>query len=187
MRVRLPSEVKDTDVIHQVLRGDVNSFRLLVERYQGPVIRFIRNMINDSHICEDIAQDVFLTAYKKLASFDPHRSNFSTWLFVITRNKTLNALKKKKPVSMSQLPQTHDSQNPSDDLGKKELFNELNRILQSIPAIQKTAFVLAEFEELSYAEIAQIEGTKIGTIKSRINRAKNKLRSALMDLNGDIL
>ena len=187
MPIRLSSAVKDTDVIHEVLTGDVDSFRLLVERYQGPVIRFIQNMVHDNHTCEDIAQDVFLNAYKKLASFNPHRSNFSTWLFVIARNKTLNALKKKRPVSMSQLPQTHDSRNPSDGLSKKEFFNDFDRILHSLPARQKTAFVLAEFEELSYAEIAQIEGTKIGTVKSRINRAKKKLRSALTDLNGDVL
>jgi RNA polymerase sigma-70 factor (ECF subfamily) len=179
--------VKDTDVIHQVLRGEVDSFKLLVERYYRPVIRFTKNMTNDSHICEDIAQDVFLVAYKKLHCFDPHRSNFSTWLFTIARYKTLNALKKKKPLFMSQLPQMPDSRNPSNDLSEKEFFDKLDRILQSLPARQKTAFVLAEFEKLPYARIAQIEGVRIGTIKSRISRAKRKLRSALKDLDGDIL
>jgi RNA polymerase sigma-70 factor (ECF subfamily) len=179
--------VKDTDVIHQVLRGDVDSFKLLVERYHIPVIRFTQNMINDSHICEDIAQDVFLVAYKKLSRFDPHRSSFSTWLFTIARNKTLNVLKKKRPLSMSQLPQKHDSRNPSNDLSEKEFFDDFDRILKSLPAKQKTAFVLAEFEKLPYTRIAQIEGIRIGTVKSRINRAKKKLRSALEDLDGDIL
>jgi RNA polymerase sigma-70 factor (ECF subfamily) len=144
-------------------------------------------MINDSNICEDIAQDVFFAAYKKLSRFDPHRSSFSTWLFTISRNKTLNVLKKKKPLSMSQPPQIPDSRNPSSDLSKKEFFDDLDRILQSLPARQKTAFVLAEFEKLPYIEIAQIEGVRVGTIKSRINRAKNKLRSALKDLDRDIL
>ncbi|MHC4557786.1 MAG: RNA polymerase sigma factor [Planctomycetota bacterium] len=179
--------MKDTDVIHQVLRGDVDSFKLLVERYHIPVIRFTQNMINDSHICEDIAQDVFLVAYKKLSRFDPHRSSFSTWLFTIARNKTLNVLKKKRPLSMSQLPQKHDSRNPSNDLSEKEFFDDFDRILKSLPAKQKTAFVLAEFEKLPYTRIAQIEGIRIGTVKSRINRAKKKLRSALEDLDGDIL
>ena len=179
--------IKETDVIHQVLNGDVDSFRLLVQRYQRPVISMIKNIINDQHMCEDVAQDVFLTTYKKLASFDPARSNFSTWLFTITRNKSLNVLKKKRAPSTSQLPEKADSRNPSDELDEKELFDELDKILQTIPARQKTAFVLAEFEKLSYAEIAQIEGVRIGTIKSRINRAKRKLRSALEDLDGDIL
>jgi len=70
-------------IIRDVLEGDIDSFRLLVERYQKPVIKMIRNIIEDYHICEDIGQDVFFTAYKKLSSFDPTRSNFSTWLFTI--------------------------------------------------------------------------------------------------------
>ena len=70
-------------IIRDVLEGNVDSFRLLVERYQRPVIRMTRNIIDDYHVCEDIAQDVFLTAYEKLASFDPNRSRFSTWLFTI--------------------------------------------------------------------------------------------------------
>ncbi|MFB0524852.1 MAG: sigma-70 family RNA polymerase sigma factor [Phycisphaerae bacterium] len=179
--------IKETDVIHQVLNGDVDSFRLLVQRYQRPVISMIKNIINDQHMCEDVAQDVFLTAYKKLDSFDPARSNFSTWLFTIAKNKSLNVLKKKRALSMSQLPEKTDSRNPSDELGEKELFDELDRILQTLPVRQKTAFVLAEFEKLPYAEIAQIEGVRIGTIKSRINRAKRKLSSALENLDGDIL
>jgi len=178
---------EEIDVIHQVLEGDVDSFRLLVQRYQKPVISMINNIINDQHMCEDVAQDVFLSAYKKLTSFDPARSDFSTWLFTIARNKSLNALKKKRALSMSQLPEKADLRNPSDELGEKEFFDELDRILQTLPARQKTAFVLAEFEKLSYAEIAQIEGVRIGTIKSRINRAKRKLRSALENLDGDIL
>lgn len=178
---------KETDVIHRVLNGDVDSFRLLVQRYQKPVISMVNNIINDKHMCEDVAQDVFLSAYKMLASFDRARSNFSTWLFTIARSKSLNALKKKRPLSMSQLPEQTDSRDPADELGQKEFFDELDWMLQTLPDRQKTAFVLAEFEKLPYAEIAQIEGVRIGTVKSRINRAKRKLRSALEDLDGDIL
>ena len=178
--------VEETDVIHQVLRGNVDSFRVLVERYQRPVIRIIRNITNDNNIGEDIAQDVFLTAYKKLRTFDPARSNFSTWLFTITRNKSLNALKKKRPVSMSQLPDKTDGRDPYGDLSEKEFLDKLDRILLTLPDRQKTAFVLAEFERLPYEQIAQIEGVRIGTIKSRINRAKNKLKVALRDLEAEM-
>ena len=179
--------VEETQVIQQVLRGDVQSFRLLVDRYQRPVIRIIKSITNDSDMSQDIAQDVFLTAYKKLRTFDFARSRFSTWLFTITRNKSLNALKKKRPVSMSQLPDKTDGRDPYGDLSEKEFFDKVDRILLTLPDRQKTAFVLAEFEELSHAQIAQIEGVRIGTIKSRISRAKEKLRAALESLDGDIL
>lgn len=173
---------QETKVIHQILEGDTESFRHIVERYERPIVRMIRNIINNKDSCEDIAQDVFFTAYRKLASFDPARSNFSTWLFTIARNKSINALRKKRPVSMSELPQNSDIHNPSDELAERDLFDKLDAGLEALPSAQKRAFVLAEFEELSYEDIAQIEGVRTGTIKSRINRAKKKLAKALKEI-----
>ncbi len=175
----------EISIIRVVLDGDIDSFRLLVQRYQGPVIRMIKNIIDDHHVCEDIAQDVFLTAYKKLSSFDPDRSSFSTWLFTIARNKSINEAKKKRTLSMSNLPENPVSSTPADSLEQQEFFDRLDHVLRTLPAKQKTAFVLAEFENLTYQEIAQIERTKIGTIKSRINRAKNKLARAIRSYDGD--
>lgn len=177
----------ETEIIRRVLEGDIESFRLLLDRYEKPVIRMIRNITYDKESCEDIAQDVFLTAYNKLASFDRARSSFSTWLFTIARNKSLNALKRKKPLSMSDLPEKSNLHNPSDDMAEKELFDRLETGLQALPSKQRRAFILAEFEKLSYAEIAQIEGTRLGTIKSRINRAKKTLRTALEEFSGDVV
>jgi len=176
---------QEIEVIRQVLEGDVESFGQIVERYEKPVVRMIRNMANNRESCEDIAQDVFFTAYKKLTSFDPGRSNFSTWLFTIARNKSINAMKKKRPVSMGQLPEKMKPHNPSDKMAEREFFDRLDRELLALPSSQRRAFVFAEFEELSYEEIAQIEGARIGTIKSRINRAKKRLAKALGDIGGD--
>jgi RNA polymerase sigma-70 factor (ECF subfamily) len=172
----------ETKFIHQVLEGNTESFRHIVERYEKPIVRMIRNIINNRESCEDIAQDVFFTAYRKLGSFDPARSNFSTWLFTIARNKSINAIRKKRPVSLSELPNNNDAHNPSDELAEREFFDELDAGLKTLPSAQKRAFVLVEFESLSYAEIAQIEGVRIGTIKSRINRAKKKLAKILKEI-----
>ena len=175
----------EMSIIKQVLGGDTESFCLLVQRYQKPVIRMIKNLIYDYHICEDIAQDVFFTAYRKLSSFDPNRSSFSTWLFTIARNKSINAIKRKKLLSVRGLSEISDLSLPSDKPNHKELFEQLDLALLKLPIKQKTAFILAEFERLPYEQIAQIEGTKIGTVKSRINRAKKKLRSTLKGFVGD--
>jgi RNA polymerase sigma-70 factor, ECF subfamily len=177
--------IEEANIIRVILDGDIESFRLLVQRYQGPVIRMIKNVIDDHHICEDIAQDVFFTAYKKLPSFDPDRSSFSTWLFTIARNKSINAARKKKILSMDNMPENPDLSTPAGSLAQKEFFNRLDQVLKTLPAKLKTAFVLAEFEKLPYEQIAQIEGARIGTIKSRINRAKKKLRLALKSFEGD--
>jgi RNA polymerase sigma-70 factor (ECF subfamily) len=177
---------QDIEVIRRVLRGDVESFRLLVERYERPIMRMVRNMTGDHLSCEDIAQDVFLAAYRKLSSFDPACSSFSTWMFTIARNKSINLLKKKRPRSMSELPESTGRHNPGDELAKEEFVGRLEMALRALPSAQRRAFVMAEFEKLPYAQIAQIEGARTGTIKSRINRAKKKLRSALEDFAGGL-
>ncbi|MHC4509783.1 MAG: sigma-70 family RNA polymerase sigma factor, partial [Planctomycetota bacterium] len=167
---------EEIGIIKAVLDGDTESFRLLVQRYEKPVTRMIGNLINDRHICEDIAQEVFLAAYRKLASFDPARSSFSTWLFTIARNRSINAMKKRRTPSVNRPPERMDLTDPADALDRDELFARLDAALNALGPGHRRALVLAEFENLSYEQIAQIEGVQIGTVKSRINRAKRKLR-----------
>ena len=177
---------EETGIIRAVLEGDTEPFRMLMQRYQKPVIRMIANLINDRHNCEDVAQEVFLAAYKKLPSFDPARSSFSTWLFTIAKNKSINAMKKKRVLSVSNPPENPDFSEPADSLIRNELFLKLDQALTSLSPGHRRALVLAEFENLPYEQIAQIEGVRIGTIKSRINRAKHRLKSALEVIDGDI-
>jgi RNA polymerase sigma-70 factor, ECF subfamily len=174
---------EDCGIVKQVLDGNTDAFRLVVERYNRPVISMVRNIINNPAEAEDIAQEVFIAAFNKLHTFDIHRSLFSTWLFTIARNKSITQLRKqqvrKRAESKYQQPVNND------ESGNDELLNRLNIALEKIPIKQKTAFVLAHFEDLPYEQIAQIEGVSIGTIRSRINRAKNKLTFALKESNGD--
>jgi len=175
----------DEAIIERVLDGDTEMFRALLERYERPVVRMIANLIDDRHACEDLGQEVFLAAYRHLGSFDPARSSFSTWLFTIARNKSLNALKKRR-VRPSDLPcEKGDVRLPGDALIEKEFYETLDKRLAALPTHQRTAFVLAELEELPYETIAQIEGVQVGTVKSRVNRAKRKLRSLLIGTKGE--
>ncbi len=175
----------EREVIQRVLDGDAESFRLLVERYAGPVTRMIRNVTGNGHDCEDLAQEVFLSAYARLGTFDPARSRFSTWLFTIARNKAVNAVARKKPLYMADPPERADTNDPEVSAERKELLAALDRALPALPLDQRTAFVLAEFEQLPYEQIAQIEGVRLGTIKSRINRARVKLMEVLRQFEGD--
>ena len=177
---------EETGIIKAVVEGNTESFRLLVQRYEKPIIKMIANLINDRHICEDVAQEVFLAAYKKLPSFDPARSSFSTWLFTIARNKSINAIKKRRIPSTGNPPENPDFSEPADSLIRDELFIELDKAMKSLSPGHRRALVLTEFENLPYEQIAQIEGVRVGTIKSRINRAKHRLRSALDGINGDV-
>ena len=171
----------DEETIRRVLAGDLDCFGLLVEKHQRRIIGMAYNMTGDHQLAEDIGQEAFLAVYRDLVSFDPARSQFSTWLYRIAKNKVLNALKRRKPVFLRDDSESPSPQNPYRDIAASELHAELDRILDSLPASQRLAFVWAEIEGLSYREIAEIEGTSLGSVKSRINRARRRLQSALKD------
>jgi len=175
----------DLDIIAQVRAGNTEHFRSLVERYERPILGFVRCLLLDPEDTEDLAQEVFLTAFKKLDSFDPALSQFSTWLYTVARNKVININKKKRPQLVSQLPEPTHAAQQGDALVQEELFRELDRALDRLPAKKRRAFILTQIEQLSYEEVAQIEGTRCGTIKSRVNRARHTLQVSLAFLMED--
>jgi len=168
---------EDTQIIERVLAGEIDAFRCLVTRHQGSLFSLVGNLVADLNDRDDIAQETFLAAYLHLDSYDPRKGRFSTWLLTIARNKCLNAMKRQRPLVMESLPPRIDSNNPVDRLSETELFARLDHALAALPVEQKTAFVLSEIEGLSHEEICQIEGVPLGTVKSRISRAKEKLRA----------
>jgi RNA polymerase sigma-70 factor (ECF subfamily) len=170
---------EDETIIRRVLDGDIQAYRGVVERYQGPVYRLVRNLLAQPADAEDIVQDVLLAAFSNLAKYDPRRSAFSTWLFVIARNKCLNAAKRRWLLNGGDFPEPVDSRTPDDALSRREWFQQFDTALAALPFDQRTAFVLAEIEGLSYEDIARVEGVKLGTVKSRIRRAKDKLRQLI--------
>jgi RNA polymerase sigma-70 factor (ECF subfamily) len=169
---------EDLEVIRRILAGDTDAFRLLVVRYQRPLFCLIRNLVPGPD-AEDIAQDVFLAAFANLAGFDQARAGFSTWLFTIARNRCLAALKKRRPVLCARLPERADSRTPEAEASEEEWFRRLDAALEQLPFGQRTAFVLAQMQGLALDEIARIEGVSVGTVKSRLGRARDKLRALL--------
>ncbi len=158
--------------IQRVLDGDTESFRALVERYERPVAVMIRNVTGDARNGEDLAQEVFLAAFAKLRTFDPDRSRFSTWLLTIARNRSINLLKKRRRQHKIEPLSEIDDREPLDKVTRQEAFARLDEAMRLLPARQRQALILVEFQGLSYDEAAQIEGTRTGTIKSRLSRAK---------------
>ena len=176
---------QDEQMVCDVLDGKVESFRGIIDRYQRPVLRVVFNMINDHHAAEDITQEVFMAVFNKLSTFDPMRCRFSTWMFTIARNKSINHLRSNRKTLSLDSQEFVSSSDPSEQICNEEFFQQMDRALSKLPKGQKRAFVLAEFEKLPYEEIAQVECVSIGTIKSRVHRAKKKLRKALAQVNGD--
>jgi RNA polymerase sigma-70 factor (ECF subfamily) len=172
----------DYQAIQRVLNGETEAFRILVKRYERPLFCMLRNLYGGAGECEDMAQETFLAAFMNLAAYDPRRGAFSTWLFTIGRNKCLNALRKKRPQALEPVPEPSEPQTQESDCNRNEIFRRLDRALDALPVEQRTAFVLSEIQGLSYEEIVSIEGVKLGTVKSRISRAREKLRAVLGSL-----
>lgn len=173
----------DATVVRQVIAGSVGEFRTLVERHQGPVYRFVLGLLGHRQEAEDVTQDAFLAAFRSLAKFDPGRARFSTWLFTIARNLAINRYRKELPHrKLAELTAVEVRNPPDGRTESTESLAQIDRALDTLPLEQKTVFVLAEIEQLAHAEIAHIEGIAVGTVKSRLSRAKGRLRVALRDL-----
>ncbi len=169
----------DLEVIQHVLGGERDLVRVLVERYGGSVWRVVTGLLGPGPDAEDAAQDVFVAAYANLASYDAGKARFSTWVLTIARNRCLNVMKQRRPVAMDRLPERPELRTPEVAAAEREWFERLDAALAGLPDEQKTAFVLAEIEGLSLEEVGRVEGVPLGTVKSRISRAKQKLRAAL--------
>ena len=169
----------DAQIIARVLGGATDDYRLFVERYQASIFRLASHMVGDRHEAEDLTQEAFLAAFANLAAYVPGRAAFGTWLFTIARNRCLNHLQRKStrsaPKALDADQAVAEPQRESSDL-----LSQLDQALAELPLEQRTALVLAEIEGLSYAEIADIQQTSLGTIKSRIHRAKERMRNNLL-------
>ena len=172
----------DERIISQVLSGDTAAYRLLVSRHERSVFGFVANLVRNAADVDDLAQEVFVAAFTHLGSFDPKRAKFSTWLLTIACNRCCNFLKRRSWATgdVGELP--CGAPPPETEVTDREMWSRLDAALDRLSLEQRTAFVLAEIQELPLAEIAVIEGVPIGTVKSRLSRAKENLRRELKDM-----
>jgi RNA polymerase sigma-70 factor (ECF subfamily) len=171
-------EIDDRELVRRVLAGQTDDFRVLVDRHQHSIFRFALGLLGNREEAQDVTQEAFLAAFANLSGYDSSRAGFSTWLFTIARNRCLNLLKQRRPIALDE-PDSISDVTSADPVVSQELSQQLDRALAALPVEQRSAFVLAEIEELPYAEIARIERTSLGTVKSRIHRAKQRLQSLL--------
>ncbi len=174
--------MNETKLVRKAQQGHQGAFEELFEKYQGFVWNVVYRMTYDFEESEDMAQEVFVTVWKSLKNFRGH-SAFSTWLYRIAVNKTLNRLRSKK--SFSSLPgeqvefhldrEKFLKQNPETTFNELEGEKTLAELLGRLDPDRRLAIILRELEELSYEEIAKVMDTPIGTVRSRIARAKKDL------------
>lgn len=170
------TEPQEIDIVNRVLDGDSDAFAALVVAYQAMLLRVIAGILSDRRdLAEEIAQDVLVEAFQRLPDFDPARSPFRAWLLMIARSRAINALKKKRPTYLAEIPEPAEMPPES----RVDEWRLLDAALHQLPPKQKRALLLAQVEGLPYRQIAEIEGTSVGTIKSRVSRAREFLKTTL--------
>lgn len=184
----------DQRLVEQVQRGDKRAFELLVAKYQRKIFRLLSRLIRDQAEIEDVAQEAFIKAYRALPNFRGE-SAFYTWLYRIAINTAKNFLVaqgRRAPTSteteiedaerLEDASQLRDVATPDSLLLSKQVGAAVNRAIEKLPEDLRTAIVLRELEGLSYEEIAESMNCPIGTVRSRIFRAREAIANELRPL-----
>jgi RNA polymerase sigma-70 factor, ECF subfamily len=183
----------DQQLVERVQAGEKAAFDLLVRKYQHRVLKLVGRFVSDAAEAEDVAQEAFLKAYRALASFRGD-SAFYTWLYRIAINTAKNALvsNRRRPVDFDldlQDPEQYDrharlkeGDTPEGVLLTEEIRNVVERAMEQLPEDLRTAIILRELEGMSYEEIAEAMDCPVGTVRSRIFRAREAIDRKLKPL-----
>lgn len=186
-------ELSDEELILRVQGGDNVCFDLLVDRFKVRLFNYLFRMVGDRDEAEELAQETFVKAYIHADKYKTI-AKFSTWLYTIGTNLVRNRIRSKKraPQIFSLWHRNSDSESdekqidlvdtarqPDVQFNDKELSGIINDAIAKIPEKYRTSFVLREINQLSYEEIAAATGLKLGTVRSRINRARNYFRQVV--------
>jgi len=176
----------DEDLMRRTQRGDRQAFSLLYERYSASVLSYLYRMMGNVEDVESIAQEVFLRAFRFAATYR-YPQKLSTWLFTITRNLAINYSRRRKRSPVRNVTELNldgvdingdpyqVAQRATDDVEKQEEIARVLKALDDLPTDQKEVIVLGVFQDLSYAEMEEITGTKAVTLRSRMFHGLKRL------------
>lgn len=183
-------EMSDRGAVAAVRAGDRDAFRLLVERHSRSIFRLAFRMTGNEHDAEEVVQETFLRAYRKLGDFES-RANFSTWLYRIAANCSYDLLERRRPQHAAaplhddegeEIPLPSPAPTPERLLLSAELRRRLQDAMAELTPVERSAFVLRHFEQKSIAEIGKALDLKESAAKNSIFRAVQKMRRAIRPL-----
>lgn len=187
------SEQLDEDLVLRVQQGDKSAFDLLVVKYQHKIVQLVNRYVKDPSEAQDVAQEAFIKAYRALGGFRGD-SAFYTWLYRIAINTAKNYLVSRarrstdyqvdiqEAEAIENAPQLHGMETPERLLLNQEIIDTIQATIEQLPEEMRTAIMLREFEGMSYEEIAQAMDCPIGTVRSRIFRAREAIDNKLNPL-----
>ncbi len=186
----------DQELVERAQKGDKRAFELLVMKYQRKLARLLSRMVRDPAEIEDITQESFIKAYRALPQFRGE-SAFYTWLYRIAVNTAKNYLvargrraptttefSSEEAEGFEDAELLRDIATPDAELQTKQIANAVNKAVEALPEELRTAITLREIEGLSYEEIAQMMDCPIGTVRSRIFRAREAIAEKIRPMLG---
>ena len=187
------SEQQDQDLVLRVQCGDKAAFDVLVIKYQHRIVQLVKRYVKDHSEAQDIAQDTFLKAYRSIASFRGDAA-FYTWLYRIAINTAKNGLISQsrrrchyqvdiqEVEACENIHELQHCETPETQLLNEEILATIKRTIDELPQEMRVAIMLCEFNGLSYEEIAQTMDCPVGTVRSRIFRAREAIDEVLVPL-----
>lgn len=184
---------EDAEWVKQAQTGDTNAFDQLVTKHRGKIYAMIRNMVKNDADAWDLSQEAFIKAWRALPKFEA-RARFSTWLFRISHNVVYDWLRKRRIEGEGELndeifdagridpgaaTSPHQYARPDDAMQLGELRKQLNEAIAKLSPDHREVILLREVQGLDYKEIADVTGSSMGTIMSRLHYARKKLQSSL--------
>jgi RNA polymerase sigma-70 factor (ECF subfamily) len=193
------SDQQDRELVLRVQRGDKSAFDFLVIKYQHRIIQLVNRYVKDAGEAQDLAQETFIKAYRAIGGFRGEAA-FYTWLYRIAINTAKNDLVARsrrrtdyevdaqEAETYENAVQLQDLQTPETELLNEEILTTLKKTIEGLPEEMRVAIMLCEFDGLSYEDIAQVMGCPIGTVRSRIFRAREAIDTVLTPLltHGDL-
>ncbi len=181
----------DEQLILEYQQGAQKAMEVIFLRYQKPIFNFALRLIGNRADAQDVSAEVFMILVEKSSCYTPEpRAKFSTWLYTVARNSCLSKLRRRKisfsffqrPTSIEQDPlpiEVPDHKTPATALHNKELAQGIRQAVEQLPLPQREAFILREFQDLSYEEIVLVTGNSLANVKILIFRAREALRQNL--------
>ena len=180
----MEEEKSDNEIIELYKNGEKEALRHLINRYASPIFNFVARLTNRSD-APDIAQVIFIKAWKNIRKFDPQKASFKTWIFIIARNSVTDFWRKKKNILFTEIEESFSENIPDENLLPDEVLQKLedteilNQTLEKLRPDYREVLVLYYQEEMTFEEIGEVLNKSINTVKSWHRRAILELRKIM--------
>ena len=176
-------ETNDADLMLAAQAGDEAAFTMLYRRHQGSVYRYALHMSGKADVAEEVVQDVFLILLRDSRQYDAGRGPLAAYLLGIARKRVLRWLEKAR-VFEPELEHVADPRDLSLESARNQMIAQLRRAILALPSNYREAVILCDIEEMDYAQAAEIQGCAVGTIRSRLHRARALLGARMRAREG---